>query len=88
MVVVKLFSSLCRKNLRGRMSDHFRLDQFYNKDELFTSFSLTIISGHAVSWLAVWPTKRDPLKTGRSPSRSDVCSAALKMSGVTITTFS
>ena len=53
MVVVKLFSSLCRKNLRGRMSDHFSLDQFYNKDELFTSFSLTIISGHAVSWLAV-----------------------------------
>ena len=40
MVVVKLFSSLCRKNLRGRMSDHFSLDQFYNKDELFTSFSL------------------------------------------------
>lgn len=53
MVVVKLFSSLCRKNLRGRMSDHFSLDQFYNKDELFTRFSLTIISGRAVSLVAI-----------------------------------
>ena len=69
------------------MNDHFSQDQFYNKDELFTSFSLINISGNAVSWLAVRHTERDPLKTGRSPSRSDVCSAALKMSGVTITTF-
>ena len=64
------------------MNDHFSQDQFYNKDELFTSFSLINVSGNAVSWLAVRHTERVPLKTGRSPLRSDVFNAVLKMCGV------